>query len=296
MPAVTAAQFVCHTGYGLPGIGLVGLHAGGGSFCVPALLYDTLRSPILRLLVGLVFAVPAALSASPERRLRHVSATRLHPTAGSGWGGRATFGLAPKRAAGLLRISGALHQKLVFKQSHHHIVVPGAIYKSRLSFPAFNDETAFFISADGALIISKHPDSDPMKPQFGKGVSQKQENSFSAQTFAKECRIENSDCHGGTSVMEIDIVQPDLTDKPAANLDDPGMGVVHEPFDPSHRAVSCQRTHIAPAHSEHLDYFCMIAQGKASLHVIGASSPELKIFPFQHGCHGFSRTIRKNLH
>src|SRR5690606_29402247 len=93
-------------------------------------------------------------------------------------------------AAGLLRISGFSRQELVFEQPHHDIVVPGAVHESCLPFPAFDDEAAFFVSPDGALIVSEHPDSDPMKLQVGKGVSQKQENSFAAQALAKQRRIE----------------------------------------------------------------------------------------------------------
>lgn len=73
----------------------------------------------------------------------------------------------------------------MFEQSHQDIVVPSTVHESCLSFPAFNDEAAFFISSDGALILRKHPHSDPMKLQVGKGVSQDQENSFAAQAFAK---------------------------------------------------------------------------------------------------------------
>ena len=94
--------------------------------------------------------------------------------------------------------------------------------------------------------------------------------------------------------MEIDIIQPDLTYKPAVNRDHPGMRMIDEPVDPSRRTVSCQWTYGIPAHSKHLDYFCMITQAKACFYVIGRSLPELKIFSFQYGCHGVSRRIRKN--
>lgn len=73
----------------------------------------------------------------------------------------------------------------MFEQSHDHIIVPSSLHESYLSFPAFNDEATFFISSDGALIVSKHPDSDSMKLQFSEGVSQKQENSFASQAFTK---------------------------------------------------------------------------------------------------------------
>ena len=92
-------------------------------------------------------------------------------------------------------MSGFSRQELVFKQPHHYIVVPGAVHESRLSFPALNDEAALFVSPDGAFVVSKHPDSNPMKLQVGKGMSQKQENSFAAQALTKECRVKNSNCH-----------------------------------------------------------------------------------------------------
>ena len=66
----------------------------------------------------------------------------------------------------------------MFKQSHHYIVVPGIVHESCLSLPAFDDKSAFFVSSDGELIIGKHSDSDPMRMQIDKGVSQKQENGF----------------------------------------------------------------------------------------------------------------------
>lgn len=56
---VTAALFAYHTGAGFIGAGLVGFVA---AFGVLALLFDTLCSPIQRLIVGLVFAAPAALA------------------------------------------------------------------------------------------------------------------------------------------------------------------------------------------------------------------------------------------
>lgn len=62
MLAVTAAQLACQTGAGLIGSGLVGFIAGVVAFGVLALLFDTLRSPILRLIVALVFAAPAAVA------------------------------------------------------------------------------------------------------------------------------------------------------------------------------------------------------------------------------------------
>lgn len=62
MLAVTAAQFAYHTGAGFIGAGLVGFVAAVAAFGVLALLFDTLRSPILRLIVALVFAAPAAVA------------------------------------------------------------------------------------------------------------------------------------------------------------------------------------------------------------------------------------------
>ncbi|MCW5720462.1 MAG: hypothetical protein KIS86_04895 [Devosia sp.] len=62
MLGVAAAQFAYHTGAGFIGAGLVGLVAAVAAFGVLALLFDTLRSPILRLIVALVFATPAAVA------------------------------------------------------------------------------------------------------------------------------------------------------------------------------------------------------------------------------------------
>ncbi len=62
MLGLTAAQFAYHTGSGLIGAGLVGLVAAGAAFGIPALLFGTLRPPILRLIVALIFAAPAAVA------------------------------------------------------------------------------------------------------------------------------------------------------------------------------------------------------------------------------------------
>ena len=62
MLGLTAAQFAYHTGSGLIGAGLVGLVAAGAAFGILALLFDSLRSPILRLIVALIFAAPAAVA------------------------------------------------------------------------------------------------------------------------------------------------------------------------------------------------------------------------------------------
>jgi len=62
MLGLTAVQFAYQTGSGLVGAGLVGLVAAGVAFGILALLFDTLRQPTLRLIVALIFAVPAAVA------------------------------------------------------------------------------------------------------------------------------------------------------------------------------------------------------------------------------------------
>lgn len=62
MLGVTAAQFAYHTAAGFIGAGLVGFAAAVAAFGILALLFDTLRSPIMRLIVVLVFAAPAAVA------------------------------------------------------------------------------------------------------------------------------------------------------------------------------------------------------------------------------------------
>lgn len=62
MLGLTAAQFAYQTGSGFIGAGLVGLVSAGVAFGVLALLFETLRSPILRLIVALIFAAPAAVA------------------------------------------------------------------------------------------------------------------------------------------------------------------------------------------------------------------------------------------
>lgn len=59
---LTAAQFAYHTGSGLIGAGLVGLFSAGVAFGVLAVLFETIRSPVIRLIVALVFAAPAAVA------------------------------------------------------------------------------------------------------------------------------------------------------------------------------------------------------------------------------------------
>ncbi len=62
MLGLTAAQFAYQTGSGLIGAGLVGLVTAGAAYGILALLFDTLRPPILRLIAALVFAAPAAVA------------------------------------------------------------------------------------------------------------------------------------------------------------------------------------------------------------------------------------------
>lgn len=62
MLGLTAAQFAYQTGSGLIGAGLVGLFSAGVAFGILAVLFETLRSPILRLIVALIFAAPAAVA------------------------------------------------------------------------------------------------------------------------------------------------------------------------------------------------------------------------------------------
>ncbi len=62
MLGLSAAQFAYQTGSGFIGAGLVGLVAAVAAFGVLALLFDTLRSPILRVIVALIFAAPAAVA------------------------------------------------------------------------------------------------------------------------------------------------------------------------------------------------------------------------------------------
>jgi len=62
MLAVAAAQFAYETGAGFIGAGLVALGAGAGSFGILALLFATVRAPVLRIAIAVVFAVPAAVA------------------------------------------------------------------------------------------------------------------------------------------------------------------------------------------------------------------------------------------
>lgn len=62
MLGLTAAQFAYQTGSGIIGAGLVGFVAAVVAFGILAFLFDTLRPPILRRIVALVFAAPAAVA------------------------------------------------------------------------------------------------------------------------------------------------------------------------------------------------------------------------------------------
>ncbi|MFE3837562.1 hypothetical protein [Pseudogemmobacter sonorensis] len=59
---LTAAQFAYQTGSGLIGAGLVGLFSAGVAFGILAGLFETIRSPVIRLIVALIFAAPAAVA------------------------------------------------------------------------------------------------------------------------------------------------------------------------------------------------------------------------------------------
>lgn len=62
MLGFAAARFAHYTGSGLIGAGLVGLIAAAAAFTVFSVLFGKLRSPVLRLIVALVFAAPAAIA------------------------------------------------------------------------------------------------------------------------------------------------------------------------------------------------------------------------------------------
>jgi hypothetical protein len=59
---LAAAQFAYQTGSGLVGAGLVGLFSAGAAFGILAGLFETIRSPVIRLIVALIFAAPAAVA------------------------------------------------------------------------------------------------------------------------------------------------------------------------------------------------------------------------------------------
>lgn len=62
MLGLAAARFAYHTGSGLIGAGFVGLLARAVAFGLLVFLFETLRPPILRLAVALIFAIPAAIA------------------------------------------------------------------------------------------------------------------------------------------------------------------------------------------------------------------------------------------
>ncbi len=62
MLGLTAARFAYETRSGLIGAGLVGLAAGAAAFGLLVFLFASLRPPILRLIVALAFAAPAAMA------------------------------------------------------------------------------------------------------------------------------------------------------------------------------------------------------------------------------------------
>lgn len=62
MLALEAARFAYATGAGWIGSGIVGFFAGVAAFGILAFLFATLRAPILRIAVALVFAAPAAVA------------------------------------------------------------------------------------------------------------------------------------------------------------------------------------------------------------------------------------------
>ena len=62
MLALEAARFAYATGAGWIGAGIVGFFAGVAAFGLLAFLFATLRAPILRLAVAVVFAAPAAVA------------------------------------------------------------------------------------------------------------------------------------------------------------------------------------------------------------------------------------------
>jgi hypothetical protein len=62
MLGLAAARFACDTGAGLIGAGLVGLLAGAASFGIVTLLCATVRAPMLRIAIAVIFAAPAAVA------------------------------------------------------------------------------------------------------------------------------------------------------------------------------------------------------------------------------------------
>ena len=62
MLALAAMRFAYGTGAGWIGAGIVGIVAGVASFGILTFLFDTLRAPILRIALALIFAAPAAVA------------------------------------------------------------------------------------------------------------------------------------------------------------------------------------------------------------------------------------------
>lgn len=62
MLALAAARFAYGTGAGWIGAGIVGLVAGAASFGILTVLFATLRTPILRIALVLIFAAPAGVA------------------------------------------------------------------------------------------------------------------------------------------------------------------------------------------------------------------------------------------
>lgn len=62
MLALEAARFAYATGAGWIGAGIVGFLVGVAAFGILAFLFVTLRAPILRVAVALIFAAPAAVA------------------------------------------------------------------------------------------------------------------------------------------------------------------------------------------------------------------------------------------
>ncbi len=62
MLGLTATQFAYQTGAGLIGAGLVGLFSAGIAYGILAGLFETIRSRVIRLIVALIFAAPAAVT------------------------------------------------------------------------------------------------------------------------------------------------------------------------------------------------------------------------------------------
>jgi hypothetical protein len=62
MLGVEAARFAYATGSGLIGAGLIGLVAAAAAYGLLVFVFASLRSPVLRLIVALIFAAPAAVA------------------------------------------------------------------------------------------------------------------------------------------------------------------------------------------------------------------------------------------